>query len=97
MMQAYDIIPDVHADIDRLTQILLHLGYVPDGASPTGRVGDRLGGGKGLRVLLQPLHAEELPEDRLFELGLRANPPANATGRVSKGIVRSHSALSARP
>jgi hypothetical protein len=52
-----------------------------------------LGGGKGLRVLLQPLHAEELREDRLFELGLGANPPANATGWVSKGLVRSHRPL----
>ena len=52
----------------------------PDGLSPTGRVRDRLGGGQGLRVLLQPLHAEELGEDRLLELGLRANPPAVGTG-----------------
>ena len=68
--------------------------------SPTGRVGDRLRGGKGLRVLFQPLHAEELREDRLFELGLLANSPANATGRDSEGrvwelLVRSHLPLSA--
>src|SRR5665647_681551 len=67
-----------------------------DGVSPTWRVSDRLGGGKGLRVLLQPLHAEELREDRLFELGLQANPPATATGRVPEGLVRFHLPLSAR-
>jgi len=41
------------------------------------------------------IHAEELREDRLVELGLRANPRANATGWVSKGLVRSHVPLSA--
>ncbi len=78
-------------DAVRLQQDAAVLGDAgPDGVSPTGRVGDRLGGGKRLRVLLQPLHAEELREDRLLELGLRANPPAIATGRVSEGLVRSH-------
>jgi hypothetical protein len=66
----------------------------PDGAAPAGLIGDRLRGGKGLRVLLQPLHAEELREDGLFEVGLWPNPPANATKRVSEGLVRSHIPLS---
>ncbi len=52
--------------------------------------GDPLRSGKGLRVLLQPLHAEELGEDRLFGLGLLASAPADSTGRVSKGPVRMH-------
>ena len=46
MMQTYDIIPDVHADIDRLTQILLRLDYLPDGSSwahPEGRIAAFLG------------------------------------------------------
>ena len=46
-----------------------------------------------LRVLLQPLDAEELRDDRLFEFGLRAGPPAFAAERVSTAwfdlIVRS--------
>ena len=83
-------------DAVRLQQDAAVLGDAgPDGVSPTGRVGDRLGGGEGLRVLLQPLHAEELGEDRLFELGLRANPPPTASGRVSERLVRSHLSLSA--
>jgi hypothetical protein len=60
-----------------------------------GCVGDRLGGGKSLRVLLQPLHAEEFREDRLFELGLRANQPRTAPGRIWEGLARSHPSLSA--
>ena len=64
----------------------------------TGRVGDRLRSGEGLGVLLKPLHAEEFREDRLFELDLRANPRANASGWVWEGLVRSHIPLSgARP
>jgi|GEM_PF-3010109 len=39
MTQAYDIIPDIHADIDRLTQALSTLGFVQEGdiwANPEG-------------------------------------------------------------
>lgn len=32
-MQHYDIIPDIHADIDRLTRTLLTFGYVRDSTS----------------------------------------------------------------
>ena len=56
--------------------------------SATGRIGDRLGGSKRPGMLLQALHAEQLREDRLFDLGLRANPPANVAGRVREGLVR---------
>ena len=52
--------------------------------------GDDLGTGERARVLLQPLDAEELGENRLLEVGLRPNPPADATWRVGKGLVRSH-------
>ncbi len=62
----------------------------PDVASPTGRGGDRLGGGQRPGVLFQPLHTEELGEDRLFELGLQANPPAIATRQALAWLVRSH-------
>ena len=58
-----------------------------DGVSSTGRVGDHIGGGQAMRVLLEALHAEELIEGGLVTFGLRANPRSNATGRISKGIV----------
>ena len=45
-------------------------------------------------VLLQPLHAEQLGEDRFFQLGLGANPSASASGRVSEGLVRCHGPIS---
>ena len=41
MTPRYDIIPDIHAEIDRLTQTLLSLGYVADRAGwahPEGRM-----------------------------------------------------------
>ena len=47
-------------------------------------------------MLLQPLDAEELGEDRLLEVGSEASPPAIATGRVSERLVRSHRPPSAR-
>lgn len=46
MTQAYDIIPDIHADIDRLTQTLSTLGYVQEGdtwAHQEGRMAAFLG------------------------------------------------------
>ena len=46
MTQAYDIIPDIHADIDRLTSTLERLGSVQGSASwvhPKGRVAAFLG------------------------------------------------------
>ena len=67
----------------------------PDRMSPPGRVGHGLSGRKSLSVLLQPLHAEELREDRLFEFGLRANPWPTATRRVWKRLVRGHVSVSA--
>jgi hypothetical protein len=59
----------------------------PDDVSPARVVGDPLGGRERLRVLLQAIDAEELRDDGLFELALRANPPTNAAGRVSDGLV----------
>jgi len=61
-----------------------------DGVSPVRRIGDRLGGSQRLRMLLQPLYAEELGEDRLFEPGLPADSSARATRRVPEGPVRGH-------
>ena len=46
-------------------------------------------------MLLEPLDAEELREDRLFELGLRTDPPASAAGRVPEGLGRCHGPISA--
>ena len=46
MKQPYDIIPDIHADIDRLTQTLSVLGYVAGAeawAHPEGRIAAFLG------------------------------------------------------
>ena len=55
------------------------------------RVRDPVGGRQRLGVLLESLHAEELRDDRLFELELRTgDPPANTTGRIPEGLVRCH-------
>jgi len=46
MTTRYDIIPDIHADMDRLTQTLLSLDYVADHAAwahPEGRIAAFLG------------------------------------------------------
>ena len=46
MTTKYDIIPDIHADIDRLTQTLSTLGYAPGSeawAHPEGRIAAFLG------------------------------------------------------
>ena len=86
-------------DAVRLQQDAAVLGDArPDGASPAGRVGDRLGGGQRLGVLLEALDAEELGEDRLLELGRQANPAGDRdrAGLGGTGSMSS-SALSAWP
>ena len=65
------------------------------GSPLAGRVGDCLGGGKRPRVLLEPLDAEQLVEDRLVELGVRARRPP--IGRVPEGPLQGHNLLPARP
>ena len=64
-------------DAVRLEQDAAVLGDAGlDRGSPAGRVGDPLRGGKRLGVLFEPLDAEELAQDRLFQLGLVPRPPA---------------------
>ncbi len=78
-------------DAVRLHQDAAVLGDAgPDGMTAPRPVGDRLGGCQRPGVLLEPFHAEELGEDRLLELRLRASPPTVATRRVSESLVRLH-------
>ena len=60
------------------------------GVSPTGRVGHRLGGGEGLRVLLEPLHAEQFREDGLSEFRFGPRSPSTSPWRIREGLVRRH-------
>ncbi|MBC7740508.1 MAG: hypothetical protein H7245_25680 [Candidatus Saccharibacteria bacterium] len=64
MTQHYDIIPDIQADIDRLTHTLLRLGYGSGGASwahPEGRMaafpGDFIDMGNANRSVLTLVRA----------------------------------------
>ena len=41
-------------------------------------------------MFFQPLHAEELGQNRLTELGTRATPPTIAGQWISGGLVGSH-------
>lgn len=105
MMQTYDIIPDVHADIDRLTQTLLHLGYVPDGASwahPEGRIaaflGDFIDMGRANRSVLTVVramrdqgHAVTIMGNHELNALLYHRPGLNSDG-TDDGYMRSHSA-----
>ena len=66
MKQPYDIIPDIHADIDRLTQTLSVLGYVAGAeawAHPEGRIAaflgdfiDRGGTNRSVLTLVRAMH-----------------------------------------
>ena len=104
MMQTYDIIPDVHADIDRLTQTLLHLGYVLDGVSwahPEGRIaaflGDFIDMGRANRSVLTLVramrdkgHAVAIMGNHELNALLYHSPGLNADG-TDDGYMRAHS------
>ena len=105
MMQTYDIIPDVHADIDRLTQTLLRLGYVPVGSSwahPEGRIaaflGDFIDMGRANRSVLTLVRAMRDQGTAVAIMGnhelnalLYHRPGLNADG-TDDGYMRAHSA-----
>lgn len=105
MTQYYDIIPDIHADIDRLTKTLSCLGYMPGGGSwshPEGRiaafVGDFIDMGRSNRSVLTLVRAMR---DRGTAVAIMGNhelnallyhrPGLNADG-TNDGYMRAHSA-----
>ncbi|MFN3973401.1 MAG: hypothetical protein ACK4L4_18945 [Gemmobacter sp.] len=68
MTQAYDVIPDIHADIGRLTRTFLSLGYMPGHGSwshPEGRItaflGDFIDMGRSNRSVLTLVRAMRDP------------------------------------
>ena len=104
-MQHYDIIPDIHADIERLTRTLLTLGYVPEGASwahPEGRIaaflGDFIDMGRENRSVLTLVrtmrdqgHAVAIMGNHELNALLYHRPGLNADG-TDDGFMRAHSA-----
>lgn len=103
-MQLYDIIPDIHADIDRLTRTLITLGYVPGNASwshPEGRIaaflGDFIDMGRANRSVLTLVRAMR---DQGIAVAIMGNhelnallyhrPGLNADG-TEDGYMRAHS------
>lgn len=105
MTQAYDIIPDIHADIDRLTSTLESLGYVQGSASwvhPEGRIaaflGDFIDMGRANRSVLTLVRAMRDQGSAVAIMGnhelnalLYYRPGPNADG-TDDGYMRSHSA-----
>jgi len=103
--QAYDVIPDIHAGIDRLTSTLESLGYVPGGASwdhPEGRVaaflGDFIDMGRANRSVLTLVRAMRDQGSAVAIMGnhelnalLYHRPGLNADG-TDDGYMRAHSA-----
>lgn len=105
MMQHYDIIPDIHADIDRLTSTLVSLGYVPGSAAwvhPEGRIaaflGDFIDMGRANRSVLTLVRAMRDQGTAVAIMGnhelnalLYHRPGMNADG-TDDGYMRAHSA-----
>lgn len=105
MTQHYDIIPDIHADIDRLTQTLSSLGYVAGGDAwthPEGRIAAFLGdfidmGSANLAVLtlVRAMHdagsAVAIMGNHELNALLFHQPGLNADG-IDDGYMRAHSA-----
>ena len=105
MTTHYDIIPDIHADIDRLTQTLLSLGYVADHAvwaHPEGRIaaflGDFIDMGRANRAVLNLVRAMCDQGSAVAIMGnhelnalLYHQPGQNADG-TDDGFMRAHSA-----
>lgn len=104
-MQHYDIIPDIHADIDRLTRTLITLGYVPGSASwshPEGRIaaflGDFIDMGRTnrsvltlVRAMCDQEHAVAIMGNHELNALLYHRPGLNADG-TDDGYMRAHSA-----
>jgi len=105
MTQAYDIIPDIHADIGRLTRTLLSLGYVQGGGTwvhPEGRVaaflGDFIDMGRANRFVLNLVramrdqgHAVAIMGNHELNALLFHRPGLNSDG-TDDGYMRAHSA-----
>ncbi|WBU64900.1 metallophosphoesterase [Paracoccus aerodenitrificans] len=105
MTRAYDIIPDIHADIDRLTSTLECLGYVQGSASwlhPEGRIaaflGDFIDMGRTNRSVLTLVramrdqgHAVAIMGNHELNALLYHRPGLNADG-TDDGYMRAHSA-----
>ena len=105
MTTRYDIIPDIHADMDRLTQTLLSLGYVADRAAwahPEGRIavflGDFIDIGRANRAVLNLVRAMCDQRSAVAIMGnhelnalLYHQPGLNADG-TDDGFMRAHSA-----
>lgn len=105
MSQHYDIIPDIHADSDRLTKTLSGLGYVSvDGtwAHPEGRIaaflGDFIDMGCSNRAVLTVIRAMHDQGHAIAVMGnhelnalLYHQPGLNADG-TDDGYMRAHSA-----
>ena len=105
MTTHYDIIPDIHADIDHLTQTLLSLGYVEDHAAwahPEGRIaaflGDFIDMGRANRAVLNLVramcdqgHAVAIMGNHELNALLYHRPGLNADG-TDDGYMRAHSA-----
>lgn len=105
MTQAYDVIPDIHADIDRLTSTLESLGYVPGSASwvhPEGRIaaflGDFIDMGRANRSVLNLVramrdqgHAVAIMGNHELNAQLFHRLGLNADG-TDDGYMRAHSA-----
>ena len=104
-MERYDIIPDIHADFDRLTRTLLNLGYLPGSASwshPEGRIaaflGDFIDMGRANRSVLTLVramcdhgHAVAIMGNHELNALLYHQPGMNADG-TDDGFMRAHSA-----
>ena len=105
MTTQYDIIPDIHADIDRLTRTLLSLGYVADYAAwahPEGRIvaflGDFIDMGRANRAVLNLARAMCEKGSAVAIMGnhelnalLYHRPGLNSDG-THDGYMRAHSA-----
>ena len=105
MTQLYDIIPDIHADVDRLTQTLSSLGYVVGSnawAHPKGRVAAFLGdfidmghANRSVLTLVRAMHDQGHAVAIMGNYELNAllyhRPSLNADG-TDDGYMRAHSA-----
>lgn len=104
MTQYYDIIPDIHADIDRLTKTLSSLGYMEGDetwAHPEGRIaaflGDFIDMGREnrsvlalVRGMLDQGHAKAIMGNHELNALLYHRPGLNADG-TDDGFMRAHS------
>jgi hypothetical protein len=104
MTTHYDIIPDIHADIDRLTQTLSTLGYLSDGevwGHPEGRIaaflGDFIDMGRANKAVLTLVRTMRDQGNAVAIMGnhelnalLYHQPGLNADG-TDDGYMRAHS------